>query len=75
MAAPSGSFTAENDFPYVFPWNEVMAFGLGSLKLAPRDFWSMTPLELTAAASYGQKPYINAPQRHEFQTLINAFPD
>lgn len=32
-----------------FPWSEAMAFGLGTLKLAPDAFWSMTPRELSAA--------------------------
>jgi uncharacterized phage protein (TIGR02216 family) len=32
-----------------FPWEEVMAAGLGILRLAPRIFWEMTPRELDAA--------------------------
>lgn len=32
-----------------FPWAEAMAFGLGTLRLAPRAFWAMTPRELAAA--------------------------
>lgn len=32
-----------------FPWDAAMAFGLGVLKLPPRQFWAMTPRELAAA--------------------------
>ena len=32
-----------------FPWAAAMRFGLGRLRLAPRDFWAMTPRELAAA--------------------------
>lgn len=32
-----------------FPWEAAMAFGLGTLRLAPREFWAMTPRELAAA--------------------------
>ena len=31
-------------------WPVLMGFGLGTLRLSPRTFWSMTPRELTAAA-------------------------
>jgi uncharacterized phage protein (TIGR02216 family) len=33
-----------------FPWGRLMRTGLGELRLAPRDFWSMTLKELAAAA-------------------------
>lgn len=32
-----------------FPWTRAMAFGLGVLRLAPEQFWRMTPRELAAA--------------------------
>lgn len=35
--------------PEAFPWKEAMEFGFGVLKLAPKDFWQMTPRELNAA--------------------------
>lgn len=31
-------------------WPALIGFGLGTLRLSPRAFWSMTPRELTAAA-------------------------
>lgn len=54
-----------------------MAFGLGVLKLAPRDFWAMTPRELAAALA-GALPQARrtAPmQRETFARLMRAHPD
>lgn len=52
-----------------------MAFGLGVLRLAPRDFWSMTPRELASAADgvYGRRA--GAPPRAALDRLMRAFPD
>jgi uncharacterized phage protein (TIGR02216 family) len=52
-----------------------MAFGLGVLRLAPRDFWSMTPRELFCAAEgvYGKTP--GAPSRAALGELMRRFPD
>jgi uncharacterized phage protein (TIGR02216 family) len=62
--------------PQPFPWAEVMAFGLGVLRLPPEVFWAMTPAELKAAAEgvYGKsagKPM----ERAALETLLAAFPD
>ncbi|MEZ5923913.1 MAG: phage tail assembly chaperone [Hyphomicrobiaceae bacterium] len=60
-----------------FPWREAMAFGLGVLKLAPADFWSMTPRELSAAlagalpAGAGREPL----PRTALEALMQRFPD
>ena len=58
-----------------FPFMRAMAFGLGVLRLAPRDFWSMTPRELLRAAEgvYGRTDV--APSRAMLDTLITLFPD
>jgi uncharacterized phage protein (TIGR02216 family) len=60
-----------------FPWEAVMAFGLGTLRLAPDAFWRMTPREL-AAAVRGIKG-IAAPSAAMSQAalaeLIARFPD
>ncbi|WP_244594600.1 phage tail assembly chaperone [Methylosinus sporium] len=52
-----------------------MAFGLGVLRLAPRDFWAMTPRELACAAEgvYGRA--VGAPSRDALMALMRAFPD
>jgi uncharacterized phage protein (TIGR02216 family) len=55
-----------------------MAAGLGTLRLAPRDFWSMTPRELDAAlrGHFGLPASPTAPlSRHAFATLMDRFPD
>ena len=31
-----------------FPWHEAMGFGLGVLRLAPDQFWRMTPRGVVA---------------------------
>jgi uncharacterized phage protein (TIGR02216 family) len=58
-----------------FPWEAAMAFGLGVLRLPPRDFWRMTPRELAAAwgAIVGDR---NAPLgRDRLDELMERFPD
>ena len=43
------SATGGQDAARPFPWDDAIAAGLGVLRLAPRDFWSMTPRELSLA--------------------------
>jgi uncharacterized phage protein (TIGR02216 family) len=52
-----------------------MRFGLGVLRLSPRDFWATTPRELHAAAEgvFGRTK--NAPSRDALQDLMRRFPD
>jgi uncharacterized phage protein (TIGR02216 family) len=60
-----------------FPWGEAMAFGLGVLKLAPRDFWAMTPRELGAALAGTVPNAIRAAplMRADLARLMQTFPD
>ncbi len=53
-----------------------MRFGLGVLRLAPRDFWSSTPRELHAASQgmFGARDG-DAPSRDKLDALMRAFPD
>ena len=58
-----------------FPWAAAMRFGLGVLKLPPRDFWRMSPRELAAAwgAVVGDR---GAPLgRSELDGLMERYPD
>lgn len=58
-----------------FPWAAAMRFGLGVLRLPPRDFWRMTPRELASAwgAMVGDR---GAPLgRAELDGLMERFPD
>ena len=52
-----------------------MALGFGLLRLSPRDFWSMTPIEFERAISGLQAGAPAAPGRHELIALMRAFPD
>jgi len=58
-----------------FPWKDAMGFGLGVLRLPPRDFWAMTPRELASAwgAIAGDKSGVL--ERHDLETLMERFPD
>lgn len=55
-----------------FPWAEIMALGLGDMRLAPEAFWAMTPRELFAAAGLR----VAAPMgRDALDGLMARFPD
>jgi len=60
-----------------FNWDAAMAFGLGVLKLAPCDFWAMTPRELDAALAghYGRGRFRRGPSRSELDDLMAEYPD
>ena len=58
-----------------FPWREVMAFGLGQLKLAPRDFWAATPRELAAAAQGLRGHAVAPPDRAALDAMMQRYPD
>ena len=53
-----------------------MRFGLGVLRLAPRQFWQTTPRELHAAAEgvFGARDGAT-PSRDRLDALMRAFPD
>jgi uncharacterized phage protein (TIGR02216 family) len=58
-----------------FPWDSVLAFGFGVLRLSSRDVWAMTPRELQAAFDgvYGRRSV--APRLADFAALMAAHPD
>ena len=60
-----------------FPWASIMRFGLGELRLAPRDFWAMTLPELRAAMpqAAGPTPATQPPGRDALDELMRRFPD
>ncbi len=62
--------------PKPFPWEEVIGFGLGVLRLGPVAFWSMTPREIARAAEtvYG-KAGQGAMEREALDELLERFPD
>ena len=54
-------------------WPALMRFGLGTLRLSPRDFWAMSLPELRAAldARKGAAP----PDRESLARMMRRFPD
>lgn len=59
-----------------FPWDEVIALGLGLLRLAPRDFWSMTPREFSLVLRILDRDRAGStPTRAALATLMQMFPD
>ncbi|RUT30994.1 phage tail assembly chaperone [Arsenicitalea aurantiaca] len=60
-----------------FPWAEAMRFGLGVLRLAPAQFWAMTPRELARAHEgvTGRGAGGGPLGRDGLQALMEAFPD
>ena len=57
-----------------FPWNDAIGFGIGILRLSPKEFWAMTPRELALAirAVTGAAPPM---RRDEFSDLMMRYPD
>jgi len=55
-----------------FPWPEIMARGLGQLRLSPRDFWGATLREIAAATP---RPGAQAMPRRVLDQLLDNFPD
>ena len=54
-----------------------MAAGLGTLRLSPPVFWSMTPRELDAAlrGAFGVEAAVPSPSRQDLAMLMAAYPD
>jgi uncharacterized phage protein (TIGR02216 family) len=58
-----------------FPWDSAMRFGLGVLRLNPRDFWAMSPRELAAAWGAVMGERTGPLGRDELNGLMERFPD
>ena len=52
-----------------------MQLGLGVLRLAPGDFWRMTPRELEAALTAAEALRPQALARRQLEELMKRFPD
>ncbi|TYR34371.1 phage tail assembly chaperone [Mesorhizobium microcysteis] len=56
-----------------FPWDELIALGLGRLRLSPRDFWATTPRELAhVLRAFGAGQPLRRPV---LERLMTMFPD
>jgi uncharacterized phage protein (TIGR02216 family) len=58
-----------------FPWDEIMAFGFGRLRLSSEQFWAMTPREMAAAMAAVLPRREAAPGRTALDALMARFPD
>jgi uncharacterized phage protein (TIGR02216 family) len=58
-----------------FPWEAIMTFGLGTLKLPPDEFWRSTPLEISAALRAFSNVVSAPPSRKQFEEIMARFPD
>ncbi|HUN12607.1 MAG TPA: phage tail assembly chaperone [Rhabdaerophilum sp.] len=60
-----------------FPWAEIVAFGLGTLRLHPDAFWSLSLPELTVIvnAALGRAPQTTPMFRDDLAALIARYPD
>lgn len=57
-----------------FPWADAIGFGLGVLRLSPKDFWAMTPRELAHAIN-AVTGAVTPLQREELDILMTRYPD
>lgn len=57
------------------PWDEVLAFGFGALRLSPDAFWRLTPREIAATARALGLGRSATPARQDLAALMRAFPD
>lgn len=58
-----------------FPWDELIATGLGLLRLSPRDFWAMTPREIGHLLLALRGDQVAPPSRASLDTLMAQYPD
>lgn len=56
-----------------FPWDDVLAIGLGALRWRPRDVWAATPREFFCAL--GRRTGVEPLSRPAFERLLSAYPD
>jgi uncharacterized phage protein (TIGR02216 family) len=61
--------------PPAFAFRAAMAFGLGMLRLAPHEFWAMTPRELAAAAEGMLGRVADPMERAVLTELMDRYPD
>lgn len=59
------------------PWSDLMAFGLGRLKLSPNQFWQMSLREMDMAitGNLGKQANLNKPSRQELDAMLETYPD
>ncbi|MEP1206728.1 MAG: phage tail assembly chaperone [Rhizobiaceae bacterium] len=58
-----------------FPWQQVMRFGLGQLRLAPKDFWALSLPELNAALRFHHPAAVSLLSRQDLNQMMHKHPD
>jgi uncharacterized phage protein (TIGR02216 family) len=58
-----------------FPWERVIGFALGILRLPPDAFWRMTPRELAHAIAAVSGRAGEPLRRSDFEEMMARFPD
>lgn len=66
--------TSENSQLDSFPWESVLAYGLGCLRLHPNAFWALSLREFSALAARGFAPDA-AMVRSGLAAMMAKFPD
>ncbi|WP_255392918.1 rcc01693 family protein [Neorhizobium galegae] len=74
MIAAGVPDTAIEEARRPFPWDAVMHAGLCLLRLPPRDFWALTPVEFSAMAG-GLRGRGAGLEKAGLDALMRAFPD
>ncbi len=60
----------------ILDWEGLMRAGIGQLKLHPKDFWALTPLELMLLLGWEPRAAgAGATMRERFEALCAAYPD
>lgn len=54
-------------------WQDMLRLGLFRLQMLPKDFWALTPFELTLMLGLGDGPAVLT--REGLSDLMAAFPD
>ncbi len=58
-----------------FPWQSVMAFGFGHLRLSSQQFWSLSMPELQAALKHANPNQHEAVDRSWLHQVMSEYPD
>jgi uncharacterized phage protein (TIGR02216 family) len=58
-----------------FPWDEAMRLGFGVMHLSSKEFWGLTPRELSAAFEAMAGPRQSAPDRQGLVRMMEKYPD
>lgn len=56
-----------------FDWAELLRLGVTRLRLSPRDFWALTPVELMLML--GPEARLRPMDKTGLQALLEAYPD